>query len=140
MKKLLFSLLLLFCLPCAAQVANQFTTVLPATAQTGATVNSPAQQNFNFRGAHFVIYVSAYTSGTYTPHIQGYDAVSGQWYDILVGTGITAIGETIIKVYPGIAGTANAAANDILPTTWRVQLIGTSTPAMTISVGAFLEL
>jgi hypothetical protein len=140
MRKMLFSLLLFCCLPCMAQVANQFETVLPAIAQTAATVNSPTQQNFNFRGGHFVVYVSAYTSGTYTPHIQGYDAISGQWYDILVGTGISAIGENVVKIYPGISGTTNVAANDILPSVWRVQLIGTSTPAMTISVGVFLEL
>lgn len=140
MKKLIFSLLLLFCLPCVAQVANQFGTPLPSTAQTALTVNSTDQSNFNYKGGHFIITVTAYTSGTYTPHIQGKDPSTGQYYDILVGSGISAIGTNVIKIYPGIGTSANAASPDILPSVWRVQLIGTSTPAMTIQVDAFLDL
>lgn len=140
MKKIFFALIF-FCVNCFAQeTPNEFSNIIPATLQTSATVNSPEQKNYGFRGGHIVIYVSSYNSGTYTPHVQGLDPISGQWYDILVGTGITGIGETIIKVYPGIPGTANAAANDIIPRTWRVQLIGTSTPSMVISVGAYLDL
>lgn len=125
---------------CNAQMVNGSAILLSATAETGTTINLPSQFNSNYRGTQVVINVSAYTSGNYTPHIQGLDIVSGNWYDILVGQSISSTGETIIKVYPGIGALLNAATPDILPQQWRVQLIGASTPSMTISVSAFLEI
>jgi len=139
--KYIIALLCFVCsLASAQQITNTTYTPLPSALQTAATVNSGVQQNANYRGGHFIINVSSYNIGTYTPHIQGLDPVSGNWYDILVGPGISAIGTTIIKVYPGIGASTNAASPDILPLNWRVQLIGTSTPSMTISVDAYLEL
>jgi len=122
-----------------AQQANTSVTPLPLTTQTAATVNSPSQTNTNYRGGHFIIKVVTATSGTYTPRIQGYDPISQAWYDILVGSAISAAGTTVLKVYPGIGVVANGSASDILPLTWRVQLIGASTPNMIFSVSAYLE-
>lgn len=112
--------------------------ILASAARTAATVNSSDITNNSWRGATVLINVSAYTSGTYTPHVQGKDPVSGTYYDVLVGPGILATGITVLKVYPGIVATPNAAANDILPQVWRVQLIGTASPSMTLSVGGNL--
>lgn len=123
-----------------SQVANTTYTPLPQATQTATTVNSPVQMNYNYRGGHFIINVVTATSGTYTPHIQAQDDSSGIWYDILVGSAISASGITILKVYPGIGAIANGTANDILPKTWRIQLVGASTPNMVISVDAYLEL
>lgn len=140
MKKLILSLLLaLGCALAQAQVTNFVTTPLASAAQTAGTVNSADQTNYLFSGGHFVINISAYTSGTYTPHIQGKDPVSGAYYDILVGTALNSAGTTVLKVYPGIGALANGSASDVLPQTWRVQLIGGSSPSMTISVAAYLE-
>jgi len=123
-----------------SQVANTTYQPLPLATQTATTVNSPVQNNFNYRGGHFIINVVTATSGNYTPHIQAQDPISGIWYDILVGSAISTVGTTVLKVYPGIGASANASASDILPLTWRVQLIGASTPSMVISVSAYLEL
>jgi hypothetical protein len=138
MRKMLLALL------CAssfahAQISNQVANVVSSQTYTATTVNSGDQANFNFKGGQFVVNVSAYTSGTYTPHIQGKDPVSGVYYDILVGPAINATGMTILKIYPGIGVLANGSASDILPQTWRVQLVGASTPSMTLSVQAYLE-
>lgn len=132
--------LCLFALPAFSQTQpNATATPIAPIALTAATYNSPDQANQNWKGGHFIVNVSAYNSGTYTVHIQGKDPVSGNYYDVLVSTGISALGTTILKVYPGIAGLSNGAASDLLPAVWRVQLIGTSTPSMTISVDAYLE-
>jgi hypothetical protein len=126
--------------PAHAQMdaANTTAQLFPAAAQTQTSLVSNDQQNASWRGVHVVVVVSSYTSGTYTPHIQGEDPY-GNYYDILVGPAISATGTTVLKVYPGIATLANGAASDLLPTVWRVTLVGASTPSMTISVGANLE-
>lgn len=138
--KYLFLMAIFYCSFSYGQVVNAIYTPLPLANQTATTVNSPVQQNFNFRGGHFIINCSSFVSGTYTPHIQGMDPISGIWYDILVGSAISSVGITILKIYPGIGSTANASSSDILPQIWRVQLVGASTPSMVISVDAFLEL
>jgi hypothetical protein len=140
MKKLLLKILLLAPLLCFGQLSNQHIVLLPMSAQTSLMVNSSTCENPGFLGGHIIINVSSYTSGTYTPHIQGFDGTSGQWYDILIGTGMSGIGYTVLKVYPNISPLTNGAANDILPIKWRIQLVGTNTPNMVISVSANMEL
>lgn len=145
MVKLLLALLLSCALVGHAQTynpnppANTYGTALALGAQTAATVNSANVTNPGFSGGHFLINVTAYTSGNYTPHIQGMEPISGTFYDILVGAAISATGLTVLKVYPGLPGTANAISNDILPATFRVQLIGASSPSMTISASYYLN-
>jgi hypothetical protein len=121
-----------------AQAPNTSITALRSEARTDATVNSIDMGNFGYRGAHFTVNVTTATSGTYTPKIQGKDPISGTYYDILVGPAISTTGITILKIYPGINSITNGAASDILPATWRVQLIGASTPNMVLSVATYL--
>lgn len=123
-----------------AQVSNTTVTPLTSTAQTATSVTSGDFGNFGYRGAHFIVNVTTFTSGTYTPKIQGKDPVTGTYYDILVGPAISATGATILKIYPGISTIANGAASDVLPQTWRVVLTGASTPNMVLSVVANLEI
>lgn len=122
-----------------AQTQNLAVEILPSAARTAATVDSADQTNSGWRGAHVVLNVSAFTSGTYTLHIQGKDPVSGTYYDILVGTALAATGVSIYKVYPGISTVANGSAADILPRIWRVRLVGAASPSMTFSVGAVMQ-
>lgn len=131
---------LLLMMSAISQITNTTFTPLPQATQTAATVNSLPQTNNSYRGGHFIINVITVTSGTYTPHVQGYDPASGLWYDILVGSAISASGTTVLKVYPGIGVVANGSASDILPLTWRIQLIGASTPSMIMSVDAYMEI
>jgi len=138
MKKLLKLALCLLPSFAMAQTGNTFSTPLPLTTYTAATVNSGTQANASYQCGHIIINVVTATSGTYTPHIQGLDQVSGVWYDILIGSTISASGTTILKVCPGIAALANGAAADFLPVSWRVQLIGASAPSMILSVGVNL--
>jgi hypothetical protein len=134
-----FFALLIALAPLFALAQNSGGTLIPSAAYT-ATVTSGDQDNTQFRGVHVVINVSSYTNGNFTPKIQGKDPASGTYYDILVGPAISATGATVLKVYPGIGSAANGAAQDILPKTWRVTVIGASTPSATLSVGFFYEL
>lgn len=133
-------LVLLACAaPVAAQLQNLATQILPSAARTAATVDSADQTNSGWRGIHLIINVTAFTSGTYTPHVQAKDPVSGTYYDILIGTAISATGLTVLKIYPGMATISNGASADFLPRIWRVHFVGASSPSMTFSVGAFLQ-
>jgi hypothetical protein len=121
-----------------AQTPNASIPVLRSEARTATTVNSIDMGNFGYRGAHVMVNVTTATSGSYTPHIQAKDPISGAYYDVLVGPAISATGITILKIYPGINSITNGSASDILPSTWRMQLIGASTPNMVLSVSAYL--
>jgi hypothetical protein len=71
-------------------------------------------------------------SGTsLTVTLQGKDVVSGQYYTVLTSAAITTAGLTVLRIYPGISASANAAANDVLPPVWRVTyaIAGTSPPS-----------
>lgn len=121
-----------------AQQRNLPVTVLASAARTATTVTSADQVNDSWSSAHVIINVSAYTSGNYTPKVQAKDPVSGTYYDLCVGTAISATGITLLKVGPGFAASPNAICGDMLPRVWRISLAGASTPVMTFSVGAFL--
>lgn len=141
----LAALMLLASLPnnANAQASNNLGGVLlKSAAQTATQVNTPAQTNTIYRGMHVIVDVTAYTSGSYTPVIQAQDPASLKWYPICCTstTPISAIGTTIIKVYPGTVPIAGGSAQDILPKVWRVQLNGLSTPSMTLSVGFNMDL
>lgn len=115
---------------------NANVTVLASSART-ANTDSTDQTNYNGRGLHVVINVTAVTD---TPSvvftIQGKDSVSSGYYTILASAAIVGTGATVLRVFPGATAAANAAANDILPRTWRVHAEHADTDSITYSVGA----
>lgn len=122
-----------------ASVSNLPIQLIASGAYTQASVVSTDRSNPSWRGVQVTINISAYTSGTYTPHIEGKDPVSGAYYDILVGSALNGTGTTLLSVYPGITATGNVSASNVLPATWRVEMVGASTPSATFSVGGFLQ-
>lgn len=108
-----------------------------------ANGNSTDQTNFNGRGLKLVTNITGITGSgtpTLTVTIQGKDPVSGQYYTILTGAGITATGTQVLTVYPGIAVAANVSASDILPRTWRVAFTITgTTPGFSGSIACSVE-
>jgi len=101
--------------------------------------NSTDQTNYNGRGLKLVVNATAVTGTTpvLTVTVQGKDAASGAYYNILTSANITATGATVLTVYPGAATTANVSLPDVLPRTWRVLYTVTgTTPAFTATIGA----
>ncbi len=126
----------------APTLAEQnYEATLFASAARTATADSPDQQNIEARGLHVIIDVTLDPAlASITPHIQGKDLVSGEYYDLLVGVAIAATGMTVLKVYPGITVAANVSASDILPKTWRVRMVHADGDSITYSIGANLVL
>lgn len=108
-------------------------TLLASAART-ATTNSTDQVNYNWRGVHVIIDITAGSGLTITPSITGKDPISGTYYTLLAGTALTGTGITILKVYPGITAAANASASDILPRTWRFTMTAGDATSATYSV------
>lgn len=89
------------------------------------------------RGIRVVINVTAVTS---TPSvvftIQGKDIVSGEYFTLLASAAITGTGTTVLVVYPGLTASANAVANNVLSSVWRVIAVHGDSDSITYSVSA----
>lgn len=117
---------------------NNFNVAALASTSRIATTNSNDLKNSGHKGCHIVIDVTVDGGGGLTPKIQGKDAVSGKYYDILVGSAISAVGTTVLKVYPALTASANLIANDIVPPDFRIVVTHSDANAMTYSVGVSL--
>jgi phosphoribosylcarboxyaminoimidazole (NCAIR) mutase len=115
---------------------NDAKVILASAART-ASVTGDWIGNAGHRGLHLIINVTAAAA---TPSvvftIQGRDPVSGDPYDLLVSSAITGTGMTVLKIYPGIATAANAAASDVLPAQWRVKAVAADSDSLTYSIAA----
>jgi hypothetical protein len=103
------------------------------TTQTGAD-----QTNYNSRGLHVVLDMTAVGTGSVTLEIDGKDPVSGKYYAILTGAAVITNSTNVYKVYPGITAAANISVSDILPRTWRIKVTANNANATTYTVGAML--
>ena len=119
---------------------NEELTLLASAART-ADVNSADFTNYNAKGLHVILNVSALAATpSIVPFIQGKDPISGTYYDILEGLPITTTGINIIKVYPGISAVVNVSASDLLPRTYRVRVEHGDADSITYSVAGALVL
>lgn len=114
-------------------------SLVTISAQGAGTVTSIDQTNVNHRGLQLGINITAITgtSPTMQVTIQGKDVVSGVYYTLLQSVSLTATGFTLLTVFPGITTTANIAASQVLPRTWRVSVtVGGTSPSVTATIGA----
>lgn len=113
-------------------------TVLASAPRT-ATNNSPEFANYGWRGLHLVIDVTAIvTAPSVVFTIQGYSALAANYYTLLVSAAITAVGTTVLRVYPALTAAANLVANDNLPPLWRVNAVHGNANSISYSVNALL--
>ena len=120
-------------------MSNNFNALILASEARIATTNGADQTNSRHKGCHVIIDVTA-KGGTISlvPTIQGKDPVSGKYYTILTGTAITIVSTTVLKVYPGLTASANAIANDIIPSKYRVIMTHGNATSATYSVSISL--
>jgi len=122
------------------QRGNTEDAVLASAART-ANTNSADFTNFNARGLHLNIDVSAIAATpSIVPTIQGKDPVSGNYYNLLVGPALTAVSNITMIVYPGIIESAGFKASLPLPRTWRVNMVHADADSITYSVTGSLIL
>lgn len=71
--------------------------------------------------------------------IDGYDAASATWVNLLTSAAITGVGTTIMQIGPRVTTAANVARNIPIPPRCRVRMTVVDTDSMTYSVGAWLR-
>jgi hypothetical protein len=117
-------------------VSVEASSAKTATGQSAAAIN-----NFNARGAAFIVNVSAAsgTTPTLAVRLQVQDIVSANWVDVpgAVTASITGISTVMLTVYPGVVEAVNAKVSFPLPRVYRFAwTIGGTTPSFTFSIGA----
>lgn len=98
---------------------------LASAARTTAQTQATPYKNPGYRGVRVITKATALaaTPGV-TPTIQGYDAITNTYYDLLVGTAIATAAPTVqeLVVHPDMAAVTNAVANKALPKYWRINM------------------
>lgn len=92
---------------------------------TTAAARKPAK-NDAWVGISVVIDVTDVgAAGTVTVKLQGFDALSGKWFDVpgAATAAIAATGTSTLLVIPGTAETANVRVSELVPTLY--QLVAT---------------
>lgn len=106
----------------------------------GATLTqtSPDFRNEWGRGAKIYLNMVAAGTGSVTFTLQGKDSSSGQYYTILASPAVVANGFSVLTVYPSAPVTANVAANDAIPYSWRILATANNANPTTYTVGVDL--
>ena len=117
---------------------GNFSTATGDTGAKTATGNGTTQTNYNARGATILFQIGTVTGTTPTCvfKIQGSADNGTTWFDLPGATtaSLTATGNTVLTILPGVTVAANAAVSFPLPRTWRVVwTIGGTTPSFTIT-------
>src|SRR5260221_9037404 len=108
---------------------NQDNITLINATGVSTTQTSADQTNYNGRGAHFWLNITAITAGSVAMLVRGKDLVSGQYLNILTQAVQAATGFTAIEIGPGITVAANVSAATQLPRTYDVQALVVTGPA-----------
>jgi len=109
--------------------------IILASAVRSANNSSADFTNYNGKGGHFIIDITAVTAAqTVTFTVEGKDVISGNYYPILISTALSAVSTNTLKIYPGIIASPNLSASDILPRIYRVSVAHSGGGNFTYSV------
>jgi len=110
-----------------------------ASAARTASTDSALFVNQNRRGCQVLIDMTAITAtGDVTFKVQGYDELSGTYYDLITSASVTTVSEVMLKIYPGLTAAANLTVSDNLPYLYRITTTHLNGVSMTYSVGVNL--
>jgi hypothetical protein len=121
--------------------SNVSAVAVDTSAARTTTGNGTTATNFNHRGAHIFVNVTAASGTTPTLVLRVQGSVDGtNFYDLdatnAVTASLTTTGTAVIKVYPGLTP-AVGSSNQALPRVWRLAwVIGGTTPSFTFTTTA----
>jgi hypothetical protein len=69
------------------------------------------------------------------PTIDGFDPLSGKWYNILTGAAIATVSTVVLRIHPDLVAVANLTAADFLPKKYRVVMTHGDADSITYTVG-----
>lgn len=114
-------------------------TVYASAART-ATPTAVTIPTGRYKYLDLVIDTTAHASTpSVTVAIDGYDTVSGKYYNLLTSAAQDGTAQTtVIRVGPGLAASSNVVADYALPSTIKVTCTHSDSDSITYSVGAHL--
>lgn len=137
--------------PSFGQPAGAFQAVTPLTRDLGnirsltaATANtyvSQDQSGYNISRVTCVLNAASKVgTPSYTFKIQGKDAASGLYYDLLTSASLTNTATANpISVGAGLTDSANVSIARPIPATWRVSATVTGTTSVTGTIGCSVQ-
>lgn len=111
--------------------------ILKPSAAYTADSNVKVEDN-GAKYAHLVIDITAYTAGSLTVTVQGYDPASQKKYTILASAALAAVATTVLRIGPALTAAANLVANDALPMEFNVLFDHADATSITYSAGISL--
>src|ERR1700756_3249777 len=96
----------------ASSTGHNDSIILSNTFTSSFSSADIVQNSFNC--GHIIVNVTSISGVSVTPHIQGKDQVTGNYYDILVGDPIVSTGMTVLKVCAAAKPERGLVANDML--------------------------
>lgn len=115
-------------------------TIAPSAARAAtASFTGTDIHNAGYGTAHVYLDVTLDpAAAAITLKIQGKDSLSGDYFDLLSGSAVSAVtvGPNRYSVGTGVLTVANVSLNYALPKIWRVVVTGADTDSMTYSISA----
>lgn len=117
----------------AASGGGKFTSAARTTTITGADITN------DVNASSLVVVLDATVNagglGSVTVNIEGKDSASGKYYTLLQGAAVTTVSTNRYIVSPYIPASANAVAQTIIPSVFRISVTANNANAVTYSVG-----
>lgn len=106
----------------------------------GRTITSTSADiiNYNACGLNVILNVTVNgAGGSITLTVDGKDAASGAYYNLITGAAITAAatGTFVYRIQPGLTAVANTTVNDRCPRTFRIVVTANNANSVTYSLG-----
>ena len=116
--------------------SHEHVTLLASAARTADVASTDQKNTRGHRGVRVFIDVTVDpASASVVFSIEGKTPGSA-YHSLLDSAAVTAVGLTVLELYPGIAAVANLAKSGFLPLTWRVNANHADTDSITYSVTA----
>lgn len=110
-----------------------------ASAARTASVSSSGIKSQGHPGCQVILDVTAVTATpSITLKVEAWDPASGQWYELLAGSAVTAVSTTVYRVHPALTAAANSVAKDFIPRNIRISVDHLDADSITYSVGVNL--
>ena len=111
---------------------------------SAARTADPTDASIDTNRARAIAVVIDVTAVSATPsvvfNVRGDDPVSGKNWLLLDSAAITGTGTTVLKIGPGLTGSANAVANEHIPPKVLIDPVHADTDSITYSVAVHLSL
>lgn len=111
---------------------------LYASAARTATPTAVTVRTGRYRTAKLVLDITAGSTLSITPKIEGVDSVSGKVFTLLTGAAATGVSTVVMTVGLGVTAASNVAANDALPDTIKVTVTHGNATSCTYTVSLHL--